>query len=120
SLVSNSLNSLLFGKNFPKFYQKQYINGGTSRLLARGLQGTGSLEYANNRNLVNNTTFSFKKDDEFTSNNPFSPLVETPLFPNYQALTANLLLSYNIKQDYITRPDGTFYQESKYPRIDLS
>ena len=120
SLLSNSLNSLLFGKNFPKFYQKQYINGGTSRLLARGLQGTVSLEYANNRNLVNNTTFSFKKDDEFTSNNPFSPLVETPLFPNYQALTANLLLSYSIKQDFITRPDGTFYQESKYPRIDLS
>jgi hypothetical protein len=120
NLLSNSLNSLLFGKNFPKFYQKLYINGGSSRLLARGLQGTVSLEYANNRNLVNNTTYSFKKDNEFTSNNPFSPLLETPLFPNYQALTANVLLSYNIKQDYITRPDGTFYQESKYPRIDFS
>ncbi|WP_432708049.1 DUF5686 and carboxypeptidase regulatory-like domain-containing protein [Pedobacter sp.] len=120
TMLSNSLNSLLFGKNFPKFYQKQFINGRTSRLLARGLQGTVSLEYANNRNLVNHTLYSFKKDNEFTSNNPFSPLVETPLFPNYQALTAYARLSYSIKQEYITRPDGIFYQESKYPRIDLA
>ena len=122
NLLSNTLNSLLFEKNFPKFYQKTFLNGGTSRELARGLQGTVALEYSKNKHLVNHSDFKFfdKKDVEFTTNNPFSPILETPLFPDYKALTATATLAYTIGQKYITRPDGKIYQESKSPRLELS
>jgi hypothetical protein len=122
NMLSNTLNNLLFEKNYPKFFQKTFITGGTSRELARGLQGAVSIEYANNKNLVNNTHFSVfdKKDQEFTSNNPFTPFVETPLFPEYRALTTNLSLTFTFGQKYITRPDGKIYQESKVPRVELS
>ncbi|MET3114257.1 hypothetical protein AAKU52_001991 [Pedobacter sp. CG_S7] len=122
NLLSNTLNSLLFEKNFPKFYQKTFLNGGTSRELARGLQGTIALEYSRNKHLVNHSDFKFfdKKELEFTTNNPFSPIIETPLFPDYKALTATATLAYTFGQKYITRPDGKIYQESKSPRLELS
>ncbi len=122
SLLSNTLNSLLFEKNFPKFYQKSFITGASSRELARGLEGTASLDYSRNKNLVNHSSFKIfdKKEIEFTSNNPFSPAIETPLFPDYTALTANLILTYTFAQKYITRPDGKIYQESKSPRIEFA
>lgn len=122
NLLSNTLNNLLFEKNYPKFYQKSFVEAGTTRELARGLQGSINIAYTKNKNLVNHTDFKFfdQKDEEFTSNNPFSPEVETPLFPKYQAITANLVLGYTPGQKYITRPDGTFYQESAYPRLELA
>jgi hypothetical protein len=122
SLLSNTLNSLLFEKNFPKYYQKTFLTGGTARELGRGLEGSISLDYSRNKNLVNHSSFKFfdKKDADFTSNNPFSPLIETPLFPDYTALTANAVLTYTFGQKYITRPDGKIYQESKSPRIELA
>lgn len=122
NLLSNTLNGLLFERNYPKYYQKSFINGQTGRELARGLEGSIALGYSRNKNLVNQSDFKFfdKKDIEFTSNNPFTPLVETPLFPTYNALTANVMLRFTPGQKYITRPDGTFYQESKYPRIELA
>ncbi|WP_432714110.1 DUF5686 and carboxypeptidase regulatory-like domain-containing protein [Pedobacter sp.] len=122
NLLSNTLNSLLFERNYPKFYQQTFLNGGTSRELARGLQGTISLGYHKNKNLVNNSSFKIinKKDTAFTSNNPFTPLVETPLFPTYKALTATVNVSYTIGQKYITRPDGKIYQEVEAPKISLT
>src|SRR5690606_14328909 len=101
---------------------KTFLTGGTARELGRGLEGSISLDYSRNKNLVNHSSFKFfdKKDADFTSNNPFSPLVETPLFPDYTALTANAVLTYTFGQKYITRPDGKIYQESKSPRIELA
>jgi len=122
SLFSNSLNSLLFERNFAKFYKKNFIDVSSSRELATGLQASASLGYAKNFDLANTTDYKFidRKDREFTSNNPFTPTAETRLFPDYKALTVSAVLTYSIAQKYITRPDGKFYQESKYPRLQLS
>lgn len=122
SLLGNTINSLLFETNFSKFYKKQFANIGTSRELANGLQGYLSVDYSRNTYLENSTTFKIKdlKGEEYTSNNPFSPDTETPLFPTYEALTLRASLTYTIGQKYITRPDGKFYQSSKYPTIQLN
>ncbi len=119
--LGNTINSLLYEKNFSKFYEKSFININTTRELATGLQGSVSVDYSKNKSLTNNSTFKFfdAKDREFTSNNPFSPATETILFPTYKSLSATASLTYTIGQKYITRPDGKFYTESRYPRITV-
>jgi hypothetical protein len=122
SLYSNSINSLLFETNYSKFYKKEFANIGTTRGLANGLLIHLSANYSQNTNLSNSTNYKFDdfKGEQFTSNNPFTPAMETPLFPTYQALTLKASLNYTFKQRYITHPDGRIYQPPKYPTIDLS
>lgn len=119
SLLGNTINSLLYEKNFPKFYEKSFFNINTTRELASGLQGSLSFDYARNHTLTNSSNFKFfdNKELEFTSNNPFTPAKETPLFPTYTSVSATGSLTYTFGQKYITRPDGKFYTESKFPRI---
>jgi hypothetical protein len=122
SLLGNSINSLFFETNFSKFYKKEFANIGTARELTNGLQAEITAGYSRNTNLVNTTHFKIKdlKGETFTSNNPFSPETEKELFPTYRALTVDATLTYTIGQTYITRPDGKFYQPSKYPVIKLN
>ena len=122
TLLGNSINSLLFETNFLKLYKKDFVNVGTTRELTNGLQASLVADYSRNSHLENSTSFKIRdlKDKEFTSNNPFSPDTETPLFPTYQAFTISAALNYTIGQKYITRPDGKFYQPSKYPTISLN
>ncbi len=119
--LGNTINSLFYEKNFAKFYEKSFININTTRELVSGLQGSLALDYSRNKNLTNNTNFKFidVKDLEFTSNNPFSPNEEIPLFPTYNSFSATASLTYTFEQQYITRPDGKFYTESKFPKITL-
>ncbi|WP_316850402.1 DUF5686 and carboxypeptidase regulatory-like domain-containing protein [Pedobacter agri] len=119
--LGNTINSLLYEKNFPKFYEKSFASIYTSRELATGLQGNISLDYSKNNTLTNSTDFKFfdAKDREFTSNNPFTPGAETPLFPTYKSFSATASLTYTIGQKYITRPDGKFYTESHFPKITV-
>lgn len=121
SLLSNSINSLLFERNLPKFYKREFATINTTRELADGLQATVEVNYSKNSTLVNTSDFKFRdvKDREFTSNNPFTPTVETPLFPTYRSFNISANLSYTIGQKYITRPDGKFYEESRFPRFQL-
>lgn len=120
-LLSNSINSLVFETNLSKFYKKEFGNVFATRELANGLQAYLSLSYANNHALINhsNTKIRDLANKEYTSNNPFTPNVETYLFPDYQSAKITAQLSYAFGQKYITRPDGKFYTESKYPRITV-
>ena len=117
--LGNSINTLLYEKNFAKFYEKSFFNINTTRELASGLQASLSFDYTRNHTLTNTTDFKLfdNKELEFTSNNPFSPTTETPLFPTYTSTSATASLTYTFGQKYITRPDGKFYTESKFPRI---
>ncbi|TKC04756.1 carboxypeptidase-like regulatory domain-containing protein [Pedobacter polaris] len=122
SLLSNSINTLFFERNLAKFYKKEFLNINTTRELADGLQAYASIEYTRNHTLKNTSDYKFRnvKDEEFTSNNPFTPGLETPLFPTYNSFNVSASLVYTIGQQYITRPDAKIYQESKYPRFQLS
>jgi len=122
SLLSNSINSLLFETNHSKFYQKNFANIWAARELANGLQGSLMLEYARNKPLMNNTLYKLFDDKklDFASNNPFDPTAESPLFPSYAAFTLSASLTYTPGQTFITRPDGKFYQSPKAPTFQLS
>lgn len=122
SLRSNAINSLLFETNLSKFYKKEFANISSSRELADGLQATVSVDFARNSTLKNTNLYTFKDrpDEEYTSNNPFTPTVETPLFPTHNALSISAGLTYTIGQKYTTTPYAKRYEESKYPRFNLS
>ncbi|WP_316746647.1 DUF5686 and carboxypeptidase regulatory-like domain-containing protein [Pedobacter gandavensis] len=122
SLLGNSVNSLLFETNYSKFYKKEFANIGTSRELTNGLMGSIRVNYTKNHNLVNTTSFTIRdlKEEAFTSNNPFSPDTETPLFPTYESFTIDASLKYTFGQNYMTMPDQKIYLPSKYPSISLS
>jgi len=119
--IGNTINSLLYEKNFPKYYEKSFVNINSSRELATGLQANIAVDYSRNHYLTNSTDFKFfdNKEREFTSNNPFSPAVETPLFPTYTSVSATASLTYTFGQEYITRPDGKFYTQSKFPKVTV-
>ena len=121
SLLTNSINTLLFERNLSKFYKKEFANVATTRELADGLQASVGVEYTRNHTLKNTNTFKIRdvKKEEFTSNNPFTPDSETPLFPTYNSFNVSATLNYTIGQKYITRPDGKFYEDSKYPSFQL-
>ena len=121
-LLGNSINSLLFETNFVKLYKKEFANIGATRELINGLQASFVADYSRNTHLENTSSFKIRDvdDKEFTSNNPFSPDDETALFPTYRALSVSAELTYTIGQKYITRPDGKFYQPSKYPTITVN
>ncbi len=121
SLLTNSINTLLFERNLSKFYKKEFANVASTRELADGLQASVAVEYTRNSTLKNTNSFKIRnvKDEEFTSNNPFTPESETPLFPTYNSFNISATLNYTIGQKYITRPDGKFYEDSKYPRFQL-
>jgi len=122
SLRSNAINSLLFERNLSKFYKKEFANITSSRELSDGLQATISVDFARNSTLKNTNLYTFKDrpDEEYTSNNPFTPNVETPLFPTHNALSISAGLTYTIGQKYTTTPYAKRYEESKYPRFNLS
>lgn len=122
SLLTNSINTLLFERNLSKFYKREFANIASTRELADGLQASVAVEYSKNHTLRNTNSFKIRnvKDEEFTSNNPFTPEMETPLFPTYSSFNISASLSYTIGQKYITRPDGKFYEDSKYPRFQLN
>ncbi len=122
TLLSNSINTLLFERNLSKFYRKEFVNINTTRELADGLQAAVAVDYAQTRTLQNTSDYKLRdvKDREYTSNNPFTPLTETPLFPTHQSFSISASLTYTIGQKYVTRPDAKFYEESKYPRFNLN
>lgn len=121
SLLSNTLNTLLFERNYPKFYKRDFVTIGTQRELANGLQASLSVDYSKNHALTNSTLYKIRdyKDREFTSNNPLKPNDDAPFFADYKSTSVTATLTYTIGQKYITRPDAKIYTEAKYPRLSL-
>ena len=121
NLLRNSINALVFGKNVAKFYERRFFNIEASREFAPSFELKISTDYARRNALTNSNFTSFRKNPDFTSNNPFAPDDENSLlFPKHKALVLSGTLAYTVAQKYITRPDGRFYMESNYPRIEFN
>lgn len=122
SQLGNTINSLLYERNYMKLYEKKFLRLSFSRRLVGGLQGSISTEWNNRRSLSNSTDFKWREDKsaDFTSNNPFFPLDDVPLFDENQMLKIGGRLTYNFSNKYITYPSGKYYVPSKWPTIGLS
>lgn len=126
SLYFNTLSTLLSERNYVKYYQSQYINGGFQREIANGVLWTASLSYANRTQLFN-TSFNHINtfaDRQYTSNNPLMPDApandHSVLFPQNQALTFSTSFRLTFDQQYLTRPTGKVDLPSKYPVVTLA
>ncbi|WP_233164728.1 DUF5686 and carboxypeptidase regulatory-like domain-containing protein [Pedobacter sp. ASV28] len=121
NLLRNSINALVFGKNVAKFYERRFFNIQATREFAPSFELTLSADYARRTALLNSSFQSFRNQPNFTSNDPFNPLDEQSyLFPQHRALVLSGTLAYTVAQKYITRPDGRFYMESEFPRIEFN
>lgn len=121
NLLRNTINALLFGKNVAKFYERRFLNVEASREFAPSFELKISADYAKRTALSNSNFKSLRSNTRFTSNNPFTPNDENSLlFPEHRALVVSGTLAYTVAQKYITRPDGRFYMESDYPRIEFN
>lgn len=119
STFGNTINSLLYEKNYAKFYQKKFGEATFSSRIGGGVNGSFSLSYQYNKWLSNSSSYVIKDYDnrEFTSNNPFTPTLEQAVFPTYQNFKLRLSLSYNFSNKYVTYPTGKFYVPSKWPIV---
>ena len=121
-VLSNTINSLLYEINYSKFYQKKFGNVGISSRILGGLNGSFNVGYNNHKWLPNTSTYAFRNDknNDFTSNNPFTPSIDQPLFSEYQSLKLRLTMSYNFSNKYVTYPQGKFYLPSKWPVVTFN
>lgn len=120
--ITNSINTLIYERNNPKFYEKRqlYLNG--SYEAATGLFVSTGIEYSRRISLLNASDYRIidRKNKQFSSNNPFDPDKNTRLFPDHNALVFNAELDFAPAARYVTRPEGKFYEPSKYPRFLLT
>ncbi|MGY4539240.1 hypothetical protein ACVW0P_003674 [Mucilaginibacter sp. UYNi724] len=122
SSFMNTAYTLLNRQNFEKLYQKQYAAATISKRIYGGWQASAGAEWANRKYLSNTTDYSFfhPRGKEFTSNNPFSPGVDAPLFPENQSFKVSVRTTYDFSNRYETYPTGKRYIPSKYPTIGLN
>jgi hypothetical protein len=121
SSLENSINSLFYKRNYSKFYQKKYGEANVSSRLPFGLSANIGLAYQSNKWLPNSTNYTFRNDPllDYTSNNPYTPQADFPLFNEYQNFNINASVSYNFSSKYVTYPTGRFYLPSKWPVLTL-
>jgi hypothetical protein len=120
-VLNNTFATLFNRRNLKKLYEKQFGQASLSGRIIGGWRGSFSTEYANRKWLPNTAFYSFgHRDKAFTSNNPYTPDVDQPLFPENQSLTINVKTSYNFSNKYETYPSGRYYLPSDYPKLELS
>jgi len=118
----NTLYSLFERENYQKLYQKQYLSAFLHKRIAGGWQATAGAEWADRKWLPNTSGYSFfnPANRSYTSNNPFQPSQDSPLFPENQSFKITLRTTYDFSDKYETFPTGRRYLPSPYPTVGLS
>lgn len=119
----NSFASAWFGKNYAKYFQRDFIKLQYEQYVFTGLKFKGYLEYANRRTLTNHIkTPPFVPHLSFESNNPLDPTdFDTQPFINNKAFVLDLQLDLVFDQKTISYPERNFYLPmSSFPVISLN
>lgn len=121
SQLGNTVNSLFYELNLLKLYETKFINLTYSRPLG-SVETSLMVELANRKSLLNTSTYTIRDLErrEFTSNNPFNPGNDLPLFLENQSLKIKLRASYAFSNTYASYPAGKFYTPSNYPRLGIN
>ncbi len=122
SPLINSLETLLNRRNYLKLYEKTFAAAGIHSEVANGLLAESRIEYANRKELFNQSDYSVFYSDSrfFTPNSPANQELGATSFGSNSSLTISGALTIRFKQKYITRPDQKYVLGSKYPRVRIS
>lgn len=117
----NTFTTLFLGENYQKLYEKRFATVAWRYTLPGNIQISSGLEWERRHWLPNATDFTLwdKNAHKLTSNNPFTPEKDVPVFEDHRAFKANVSLSYDFSDRYETYPSGKRYLPSKYPRLTL-
>ena len=93
----NSLYSLFERENYEKLYQKQFVALALSTRITGGWKASAGAEWANRTWLPNTSSYSFFNpgNKNYTSNNPFIPNQDVPLFTENQSFKIHF--SYHLR-----------------------
>ena len=118
----NTINTAFFGRNYLKWYERKFGNVEWQYVLPANIKVTASALWENRLWLPNSTGYTFwdRNKRHITSNNPFTPTEDTPLFPENQALKVSLGLTYDFGTRYETYPHRRIYLPSPWPTLSLS
>lgn len=118
----NTVNSLFFGRNYLKLYERQFGQVQWNHTLPGNIHLFLSGTWENRRWLPNSTDYTFfdRNQQYITSNNPFTPDVDLPLFEENKALKASLTLIYDFGTRYESYPNRKVYLPSKFPTLQLT
>ncbi|MDM1349255.1 carboxypeptidase regulatory-like domain-containing protein [Myroides marinus] len=119
----NSIASAYFGKNYAKYFQKDYLQIKYEQYAFNKFKFTSILEYAH-RSALNNSLQSppFAPHKDFTSNNPLDPTdFSNAPFKDNSIFKLSLGMNIIFDQKIISYPDSKQYlPTSKYPIIKLN
>jgi hypothetical protein len=118
-VLFNTVSTLLIGENYQKLYEKTFASVQWRYTLSGNVNIDAGFEWANRHSLLNSTNFTFADKNKLTSNNPFNPNMDVPLFEDNSATKFNLGVSYNFSNRYESYPSGKRYLPSKYPILSL-
>ncbi|MES2425504.1 MAG: DUF5686 and carboxypeptidase regulatory-like domain-containing protein [Bacteroidota bacterium] len=116
--ISNTVHSLFARQNYEKFYQKQFITASLTGRVIGGWRAGVNAEFAGRTWLQNTSAYGFFDADRmYSSNNPFTPTVDQPLFAKNQSFKIAFRTSYDFSNKYETYPNGKHYLPSPYPTV---
>ena len=123
SSIINAASSLLFERNYAKFYDKTFASIAYGAEVINGLELSSSLAYEDRSPLFNTTNYViFNRDDVvYSSNHPLQPNnYTTGIIDKHQIYKLNISATINFAQKYISLPDRKVNLfSSKYPTLKL-
>ncbi|MEL6866649.1 MAG: DUF5686 family protein, partial [Bacteroidota bacterium] len=116
----NSLYSLLGRRNYLKLYDKYFVRLDARHEIFNGLLLNVRTEYAQRRNLVNQSNNSWVDNDrDYLPNYPFDNQTDALAFEELDAFLLDVNLRIRFKQKYLTYPGRKIIMGSKYPDLWL-
>lgn len=118
----NTISTALFGRNYLKLYERTFGGVEWSYTLPANVTATASAVWENRLWLPNSTDYTFweRNKQHLTSNNPFIPGEEIPLFAENQAFKITMGLTYDFGMKYETYPHRRVYLPSKWPTLAVT
>ena len=100
----NSVSTLLWKRNYLKIFEKDYVRLYHTQPLTPGLSLSTTVEWAERRQLFNNTKYALRNPEErvYTPNAPSNAVTDTG-FPTHQALWASVRADYTPFLKYYVR-----------------
>ena len=124
SQLVNTVATLVFTENYPKFYQSEYAEIEHHIDLANGLVFNTKFRFDNRERLFNRQSYNIidVSERDYTSNSPGNEniLNDASLIEDNKSSVADISLSYTHRQRYRYSNDRKVMLSSNYPTLELN